>query len=104
MARASRKPAPIDPTKDLEKLLRGCRRGGGNPIIGRVAKQVNGQERILIILLADASPFYFKSLSNLRAALIEYLHVDNVKIQDAIKDPLVAEGLRLGGRVIGWDQ
>jgi len=104
MATASRKPAPTDPTRDIEELLKGCRRDGGNPIIGRVVRQANGQERILIILLADASPFYFRSLSNMKGALMRYLHADDLKIQETIKDPLVAEAIRLGGRVIGWSQ
>jgi len=104
MARTGRKPAPIDPTKDLEKLLRGCRRDGGDPIIGRITRLVNGQERVLAIVLADASPFHYKTLSEMQVALAQHLHVDEAKIQSTIKDPLVAEGIRLGGRVIGWDQ
>ncbi len=95
---------PLDHTQDFEKLLKGCRRDGGNPVIGRISQQVNGRERVLLIILADASPFHFKSLTDLHFALAEYLHVDKVKIQSEIKDPLVAEGIRLGGRVIGWGQ
>jgi len=39
----------------------------------------------------------------MQVALAQYLHVDEAKIQNEIKDPLVAEGIRLRGRVIGWD-
>ena len=99
---AKKSPNPPDPTADIEKLLKGCRRDGGNPIIGRIARQDNGQEHVLAIVLADASPFHYNALSKMQVALAQYLHVDEAKIQNEIKDPLVAEGIRLGGRVIGW--
>ena len=91
-------PSQRSDDKVLDLLLKQCRALPGGPaLIGKITRTVKGQEVRIAIVLADASPAFFKALDYRKMALAKHLGVDQVLLKDKITDPLVKRGLELGG-------
>ena len=96
MVRKSPSPPP-DPV--IAALLKQCRKDGGPGYVGKIIRKVGQEERVTAILLADQE-WAYSALVARRSEIIHYLRVDNVQIQGAIQDPLLATAIALGGFVV----
>ena len=91
---------PSRPSSDrvLAALLKQCRKDGGPGYVGKIIRKVGQEERITAVVLADQE-WAYAVLVMRRSEIIHYLRVDNVQIQAAIQDSLLATAISLGGFV-----
>jgi hypothetical protein len=94
---AGKSPSP-PPDPAIATLLKQCRQDGRNGHVGTIIRKVGQEERVTAVILADQERAYAALIAR-RSEIIHYLRVDNVQIQAAIQDPLLATAISLGGFV-----
>ena len=93
-------PSP-SPRRELDSLLAQARSDYGPAWIGKIAKKDGS---VVAVLLADRSPWIFRTLTAKKADLAKYLGVSSVVVTDHFKDSRVEFAVRKLGAFVRFEE